>query len=148
MKILSRRFGALLLLLALPACKADEKPSTWEIIQGDAELTMSAALHPSTRATLATYASRTGEISIHDDSTTSGWIRIAAGDTVQLDGVVTKEGGDWFVTFDDLLPAEYEVITDGDFPDSFGLISTTVLNSDVTGDAVPEQHRIYWQFER
>jgi hypothetical protein len=145
---LSPRFGAFALMLALAGCKADEKPTTWEILEGSAELTMSAALHPTTRASLATYGSRTGGITIHADSTTTGWIRIAAGDTVQLDGVVTKEGNDWFITFDDLVPAEYEVITDGDFPDSFGLISTTILNSDVTGDAVPEQHRIYWQFER
>src|SRR6478736_378185 len=119
MPSLSRRTGALLLLLTLLACKADEKPSTWEIIQGDATLTMSAALTPETRVKLATYGSRTGAITIHDDSTTTGWIRIAAGDTVQLTGLVTKEGNDWFITFDDLAPAEYEVITDGDFPDSF-----------------------------
>ncbi len=137
-----------LLVLALAACKGDDPPSTWEIVHGTANLTVSAAVHPDTRASLASYPTRTGELTINDDSTTSGWIRIAAGDTVQLDGVVTHEGDEWLVTFEDLVPAEYQLLTDGDFPNTYGLLSTAVIYSDVTGDATAENHRIYWQFEK
>lgn len=135
-------------LLVAAGCEKDEQPSPWEIIHGTAALEMSAALHPTTHAQLATYPSRTGSLVIGDDSTTSGWIRVAAGDTVQLTGKVTKEGSGLIVTFDDLVPAEYEILTDGDFPDTYGLLSTSVLYADVTGDAVAENHRIYWQFSR
>jgi hypothetical protein len=145
-----RRPLALLLLVtaALGACETDDPPSQWEIIQGNAALELSAAVHPDTRASLATYPTRTGSLTIGEDSSTSGWIRIAAGDTVYLDGTVTREDGDLVFTFDDLVPAEYRVITRDDFPDTYALISTAIIYSDVTGSADPENHRIYWQFTR
>jgi hypothetical protein len=143
-----RTAAPLLLLAATLGCGKEDAPSQWEIIHGTATLTVSAAVHPDTRAALATYSSRTGTLTIAEDSTTSGWIRIAAGDTVFLAGTVVNDGGELIVTFDDLVPAEYTIITNGDFPDTYGLLSTTVLNSNVTGDASPEDHRIYWQFEK
>lgn len=148
--ISSRRAALPLLLsaLVLAGCETEDPPTPWEIIKGTAPLTISAAVHPTTRVSLATYPSRTGTLTIADDSTTSGWIRMAAGDTVFLTGAVVKEGSGWIVTFDDLVPAEYNIITSGDYPDTYGLVSTAILTSDVTGDAVAEQHRIYWQFER
>lgn len=140
---------ALLLVGAtLVGCGKDDPPSQWEIIHGTATLEFSAAVHPDTRAALATYPTRTGSLTIADDSVVSGWVRIAAGDTVDLVGVLTREGGETLITFDSLVPAEYTVITDGDFPDTYGLLSTSIIYSDVTGDAVAENHRTYWQFSR
>lgn len=134
------------LVLGLAACDKEDAPSQWEIIHGTATLELSAAVHPDSRAQLASYPSRTGSLTIADDSSTTGWIRIAAGDTVFLEGTLTREGGSTIITFNDLMPAEYTVITNGDFPDVYALLSTSVINSDVTGDAVPEPHRTYWQF--
>jgi len=145
----SRTLGAsLLLILALSSCKTEDLPTTWEIIHGTAELTISAAVHPDTRAPIVSYETRTGELTIKDDSTTEGWIKLAAGDTVDLVGQVTRDEGTWYVTFDDLLPAEYKIITNGEFAGVYGLVSTSVLTSNIVGDATPENYRVYWQFER
>ena len=135
-------------LFGTAGCKADDDPTAWEIIRGTAALAASAAVVPDTRVPLASYPSRTGSLTIGEDSSVTGWIRLAVGDTAFVTGTVAAEGGDLLMTLTGLTPGEYTIITDGAFPDTYGLLSTTILNSDVTGTADPELHRIYWQFER
>jgi hypothetical protein len=134
--------------LLLGSCKTDDPPTPWEIIHGSAALTGSADVVPDTRAPLATHPTRTGHLVVADDSTLSGVIRLTATDSAVVTGTVVEVGGGWVMTLNGLTPNEYTVITDGSFATTYGLVSTAIINSDVTGDAVPEQHRIYWQFER
>jgi hypothetical protein len=144
---MTKRSIALLLLastLTLDGCKSDDPPSAWEIIQGTASLTASKSLHPDSNTVLGDFPSRTGSLVVADDSTVTGWIRMAAGDTIHItDGIVTREG-DLLMTLPGLTPAEYTILTDGDFPGTYGLLSTSA----VTGGDVGALHKVYWQFER
>jgi hypothetical protein len=141
--------GLVALLALTLGCPAEEDPpSRWEIIQGTAVLTGSAAVVPDTRAPIVSYENRTGELVIGTDSTVTGWIKLSAGDTAHVTGVVVVDGADLVMTLTDLTPTEYTIFTNGSFPTTYGLVSTAILNSDVTGDGNPEQHRIYWEFER
>lgn len=139
--------GASLAIL-LAGCKTEDPPTPWEIIEGTAALTVSAAVHPTTRANIVSYPSRIGQLTIGEDSAVAGWIRLSIGDTVFVTGTVIADGGDLVMTLTGLTPTEYVVFTDASYPTTYGLVSTAILNSDVTGDGNPEQHRIYWQFER
>lgn len=142
----ARRFsaGTLLVVLLLGACKSEDPPSSWEIIHGTASLTASKALHPDSGTVLGDFPTRTGSLTVADDSTVTGWIKLAAGDTVFIaTGTVTNSGG-LVMTLPALTPAEYEVITDGDFPHTYGLLST----ASVSGGDVVAPHKVYWQFER
>lgn len=144
-----RSFRSAFVLVVLTAgCAAqDDKPSAWEILRGTAALTASKSLNPSTGAVLGDFPARTGELVVADDSTVTGWIRLAAGDTVFFEagtaGNVVNEGG-LVMTLPGLDPAEYTVITDGDFPDTYGLLST----ASVSGGDVAALHKVYWEFHR
>jgi len=70
------------------------------------------------------------------------------GDTAHLTGTVSSGGAGLVMTLSGITPGEYTVLTRSDFHSIYGLLSTAIINSDVTGDAVPEAHRIYWQFSR
>jgi len=130
--------------LTLAGCKTDDPPSAWEIIQGTAALTASKSLQPDSNTVLGDFPSRTGSLTVAEDSTVTGWIRLAAGDTVHITaGTVVNDGG-LVMTLPGLTPAEYKVLTKGDFPDTYGLLST----ASVTGGDVGALHKVYWQFER
>ncbi len=133
----------LLLLLTAGCAAQDDKPSAWEILRGTAALTASKSLHPSTGAVLGDFPARTGELVVADDSTVTGWIRLAAGDTAFVNGTVLDDGG-LVMTLDSLPPNEYAVITNGDFPDTYGLLST----ASVSGGDVVALHKVYWEFAR
>ena len=150
MKLLSAGCRVLggVVLFGIGGCKTEDPPSPWEIIEGTAALTLSAAVHPTTRDSIATYPSRVGQLTIGEDSAVAGWIRLAAGDTAFVTGTVIADGGDLVMTLTDLTPNEYVIFTSPSYPTTYGLVSTAILNSDVTGDGNPEQHRIYRQFER
>lgn len=139
--------AAIALLLFTAGCAAEEKPSAWEIVQGTGILAASMAVHPDTRAMIAQY-DRTGSITINPDSTISGQIALAPGSTANFTGLLTGSGSEFLVQLVGLNPDSYDVITSGDFPDTYALLSTAVINSDVTGDGIAEQHRIYWEFAR
>ena len=133
-----------LAFLLLGACAAEEKPSAWEIVRGTAQLQGSKSLTPARDSVLADFPTRTGQLVVGDDSTVTGWIRLAAGDTVHITaGSVVNDGG-LVMTLPELTPSEYAVITDGDFPDTYGLIST----SSVSGGDHPSLHLVYWEFAR
>jgi len=138
--------GLLLLAstLGLAACQKDDPPSQWEIIQGTAALTASKALQPDSNTVLGDFPSRTGSLTVAEDSTVTGWIRLAEGDTVHITaGTVVNDGG-LLMILPGLTPAEYKVLTKGDFPDTYGLLST----ASVTGGDAGALHKVYWQFER
>jgi len=135
-------------MLLLGSCKAEDSATPWEIIHGSATLTASADVVPDTHAPLASYPSRTGHLVVADDSTISGVIHLGASDSAVVTGTVVEVGNGWVMTLNGLTPNEYTLITDGQFATTYGLISTAIINSDVTGDLTPEEHRIYWQFER
>ena len=137
----------LIVLLASAGCKTEDPPTPWEIIHGTGNLVGSKALHPTTNAQIVDYPTRTGTLTVSGDSTISGAITLSVGNTVPFTGTVTKDG-DYFMTLTGLTPSEYRVLTDPDFPDTYALLSTSIINSDITGDAIPEQHRIYWEFQR
>ncbi len=147
MKVLSAGCWVLGAMLLVSGCKTEEKPSAWEIVKGTAILSASMAVNPDTRAMIAQY-DRTGSISINADSTISGQIALAPGLTANFTGLLTGSGSDLMVQLVGLNPDSYTVITSGDYPDTYALLSTAVFNTDVTGDGVPEQYRIYWQFQR
>ena len=144
----SRRSRTLLFLLFAAGCAAqDDKPSAWEIVHGTASLTASKSLHPSTGAVLGEFPTRTGQLVVGDDSTVTGWIKLAAGDTVHITtGTIVNDGG-LVMTLPELSPdepVEYTVLTSGDFPDTYGLIST----ASVSGGDVGALHKVYWEFSR
>lgn len=125
-------------------CKSqDDAPTPWEIVHGTAALTASKSLDPVTGAVLGNFATRTGSLSVTDDSTVTGWIKLAAGDTAFVTGTVVNDGG-LVMTLTGLTPVEYEVITDGSFPNTYGLLSTAT----VTGGDVVGAHKVYWEFQR
>ena len=140
--------SALIAALFVTACKTEDSATPWEIMHGSASLTGSAAVVPDTRAPLASYPSRTGHLVVADDSTVAGVIHLSVSDSAVVTGTVVEVGSGWVMTLNGLTPSEYTVITDGQFATTYGLVSTAIINSDVTGDLTPEQHRIYWQFER
>ena len=141
------RVAVAISLFGTAGCKADDEPTAWEILQGTAILAASKAVNPDTRVMIAEY-DRTGSITINADSTVSGQIALAPGLTANFTGLLTGGGSTWLVQLVGLNPEWYSVLTSGDYPDTYAFLSTAVFNSDVTGDGIPEQHRIYWQFER
>ena len=149
MKVLSAGCWVLGGMLLVSGCKTEDNSATpWEILHGTSALTASAAVVPDTRALIVSYPARTGRLTVADDSTVSGVIHIGATDSAVVTGTVVEVGSGWVMTLNGLSPSEYTVITDGQFATTYGLISTAIINSDVTLDGNPELHRIYWQFER
>ena len=143
------RAGVLLLLVTSAGCKTEDNSATpWEIMHGSATLTASAAVVPDTRSPLASYPTRTGHLVVADDSTVSGVIHLTVTDSAVVTGTLVEVGSGWVMTLNGLTPSEYTVLTNAGFATTYGLVSTAIINSDVTGDLTPEQHRIYWQFER
>jgi hypothetical protein len=144
MKMLSAGYWVLGAALLASGCKTDDPATPWEIIRGTASLVASKSLHPTTGAVLGDFPTRTGSLTVAADSTVTGWIRLAAGDTVFFTaGVVANDAG-LVMTLPGLVPAEYTVITDGDFPDTYGLLST----ASVTDGDVAALHKVYWEFAR
>lgn len=140
--------GALVIaLLGSAGCKTEDPPSAWEIVQGTGILAASKAVHPDTRAMIVEYE-RTGYITVDADSTIVGQIALAPGSTADFTGLLTGSGSNFLVQLTGLNPDSYDVLTSGDFPDTYALLSTAVFNSDVTGDGIAEQHRIYWEFQK
>ena len=142
------RTAALALLVFLGGCAQDDRPSAWEIVRGTADLVASKSLHPTTGAVLGDFPTRTGRLVVADDSTVTGWIKMAAtGDSIQiLTGTVVNNGG-LVMTLPELgpgEPTEYEIIANGDFPDTYGLLST----ASVTGGDAVALHKVYWEFHR
>lgn len=138
---------ALAFLLVLGACAAEDPPSEWEIVQGTAILTASKAVNSVSGATIVDY-DRTGTITIHPDSTISGQIALAPGQTANFTGLLTGSGSSLLVQLTDLNPGSYSVLTSGKYPDTYALVSTAEITSDVTGDGIAEKHRVYWQFQK
>ena len=135
---------AIMLLLLTAGCAAQEdKPSAWEIVRGTAALTLSRSLHPTTGAILADFPTRTGQLVVADDSTVTGWIKMAAGDTVHIVAGTVAFDSVLVMVLPELSPVEYEILTSGDFPDTYGLRSTAT----VSGGDVSAPHKVYWQFE-
>ncbi|HVX88219.1 MAG TPA: hypothetical protein VG940_04770 [Gemmatimonadales bacterium] len=143
----SLRRACLLVLLTAGCAAREEQPSAWEIVHGTAQLSASKSLDPSTGAVLGDFPTRTGSLTVAADSTVTGWIKLAAGDTVFFAdgtaGSVVNDGG-LVMVLPGLTPSEYAVITDGDFPDTYGLLST----SSVSGGDVVALHKVYWEFAR
>jgi hypothetical protein len=137
----------LVMLLGAVACKTEDPSTPWEIIHGTGTLVGSKALHPTTNAQIVDYPTRTGTLTVSGDSTISGAITLSVGNTVPFTGTVTNDG-ELIMTLTGFTPTEYRVLTDPDFPETYALLSTSIINSDITGDAIPEQHRIYWEFQR
>ncbi|MEP6745019.1 MAG: hypothetical protein ABJB33_05940 [Gemmatimonadota bacterium] len=125
-------------------CKSqDDAPTPWEIVQGTAALAASKALDPTTGGVLGDFPTRTGSLTVADDSSVTGWIRLVAGDTTFINGNVVNDGG-LVMTLTGLTPVEYAIITDGGFPTTYALLSTaTVSGGDVVG-----AHKVYWEFHR
>jgi hypothetical protein len=135
--------------LLAAGCKTDDNRATpWEIIHGTATLTASAEVVPDTRAPLVSHPTRTGHLTVADDSTVTGVIHLGASDSAVVTGTVVEVGGDWVMTLNGLTPSEYTLITDGSFATTYGLLSTAILTANITGDPATEQYRVYWQFER
>ena len=145
--MVARRLGLAALLLAGACAAQEERPSAWEIVRGTAALAASKSLHPSTGAVLGDFPTRTGQLVVADDSTVTGWIKLAAGDTVFITaGTVVSDGG-LVMTLPEMAPdepTEYAVVTDGDFPDTYGILST----ASVTDGDVAALHKVYWEFHK
>ncbi|MBW8771866.1 MAG: hypothetical protein JF590_01010 [Gemmatimonadetes bacterium] len=148
MKALSAGYWVLGATILLAGCKSADDPATpWEIIHGTASLTASKAVAPTTHAEIVNYTGRSGKLTVADDSTVTGWRKIGA-DSAAVTGTVTFIGDSAVMTLTGLAPGEYAVITNGDFPTTYGLVSTAILTADITGDPATEQYRVYWQFDR
>ena len=144
MRVLTAGCWVLGAVLLASGCKTDDPPSAWEIVRGTASLVASKSLHPTTGTVLADFPTRTGSLTVASDSSVTGWIKLAAGDTVFFTAGVVTNDADLVMTLPGLVPAEYTVITDGDFPDTYGLLST----ASVTDGDVAALHKVYWEFQR
>lgn len=135
-------------VVVVAGCKADAPPTPWEIIGGTASLADSKAVTPTSIEQIVDYPTRTGSITVASDSSVTGWIKFSAADSESFTGTVSAVGDSLIMTLTGLTPSEYAVGTSPDFVDTYALLSTAVINSDVTGDGTPEQHRLYWEFHR
>lgn len=142
--------GAAFLLTALLGCStpADDRGTPWETLHGTAALASSKAVDPSTRAEIVNYTGRSGTLTVADDSTVTGRIKLSASDSVDLTGVLTFIGDSAVMTLTGVTPGEYAVITSPNFPDTYALLSTAILTANITGDPATEQYRVYWEFHR
>ena len=135
--------------LVLTGCKTDSKNATpWEVIHGSSVLAASKALDPATHAEIVNYTGRSGELTVADDSTVTGWRKLGPADSVAVTGTVAFIGDSAVMTLTGVTPGEYAVLTSPDFPDTYALLSTAILTADITGDPTPEQYRVYWEFHR
>ena len=136
-----------IVLVAIGGCKTEDPPTPWAIIRGTASLADSKAVTPTTIEQIVDYPTRTGAITVASDSSVTGWIKLTAADSAQtFTGSVVAVGDSLVMTLTGLTPGEYAVRTSPEFGDTYALLSTAIINSDVTGDATPEQHRLYWEF--
>lgn len=138
------RTAALALLVFLGGCAPEDRPSAWEIVRGTAALTASKSLHPTTGDELGDFPTRTGQLVVAEDSTVTGWIKMASGDTVHIVAGTVAFDSVLVMVLPELTPVEYEILTNGDFPDTYGLLST----GSVTGGDVAALHKVYWEFHR
>jgi hypothetical protein len=136
-------------VVGLVGCGTTTPSATpWEIIHGTSTLALSKALTPVTHTEIVNYTGRTGKLTVADDSTITGWRKLNAGDSAAVTGTVTFIGDSVVMTLTGVTPSEYTVLTSPSFPSTYALLSTAILNTDITGDGTPEQYRVYWEFHR
>lgn len=147
-----RRIGVrgLLWVVVVAGCKATEPSATpWEVVHGTSTVTASRAVDTASYATIAVLSGRSGSITVADDSSLTGWFKFAPGDSEHaFTGAVTFGTGGGTVTLTGVSPWKYRLITLNDFPDTYGLVSDTVLTANLVGDSGLEHYRLYWELHR
>lgn len=135
--------------LIATGCKTDPVPTPYEIVHGTASLAASKAVDDSQFTQLVAYSGRSGSLTVADDSTLSGWFKLSPADSQHhFTGSVTFGPGDPIMALSGVTPWKYRVATSPDFPDTYALISDTVLTADLVGDATLEKYRLYWEFHK
>lgn len=135
--------------LLLAGCKADDPATPWEIVHGTATLAASKAVDTATYSQIFAYTGRSGSITVADDSIITGWIKFSPADSQHhFTGTLSLSAGDPLMTFSGIDPWKYRLLTSSAFPDTYGLVSDTVLTADLVGDATPEHYRVYWEFHK
>ena len=134
----------------LVGCKTEDNSATpWEILHGTSSLAASKAVSDTTFLEFVSYSGRSGVLTVGDDSTIHGWIRYTPADSQhQFTGTVRFGTGDPIMALAGVMPWKYRVITSPGFPDTYAVISDTVLTANLVGDAALEKYRLYWEFHR
>ena len=150
MKVLSAGCWVLGVALLAAGCETDANSATpWEIVHGTSSLAASKAVDDTTFSEFVSYSGRSGVLTVVDDSTIRGWIRYSPADSQHhFTGTVSFGTGDPIMALAGVMPWKYRVITSPDFPDTYALISDTVLTANLVGDAALEKYRLYWEFQR
>lgn len=146
----ARSAGCWVLVALTAGCNATEPSTTpWDILRGTSTVAVSKGVDTASYAEIVTLTGRSGSITIADDSTVTGWFKDSASDAQHhFTGSISFGGGGVMMSLTGYSPWKYRVITSGDFPDTYGLVSDTVLTADLVGDAGPEHYRLYWELHR
>lgn len=148
MRVLSA--GCWVLVALTAGCKGTEPSATpWEILHGTSTVAVSKAVDTATYAEIVTLTGRSGSITVADDSTLSGWFKLSPADSQHhFTGSVSFGGGGATMSLTGFSPWKYRVITSSGFPDTYGLVSDTVLTANLVGDGALEHYRLYWELHR
>jgi hypothetical protein len=134
--------------LVLSGCKADDPPTTWEIVHGTATLAAAKAIAESSFTEIVALSGRSGSLTVADDTTLSGWYRLSPADSQHhFTGTLTL-GPDPIMALSGVTPWQYHLLTNPDFADTYALVSDTVLTANLVGDATLERYRLYWEFHK
>lgn len=147
---IARGAGCWVMVALVAGCKTTEPSATpWEVLHGTSVVTDSKAVDTATYAEIVTLTGRSGSITVADDSTLTGWFEDSAGDSQHhFTGSVSFGADGVTMSLTGFSPWKYRVITSGSFPDTYGLVSDTVLATDLVGDAGLERYRLYWELHR
>ena len=136
--------------MLLAGCKATDTSATpWEIVHGTSAVSVSKAVDTASYAEIVTLSGRSGSITVADDSTVAGWFKDSASDSLHhFTGTLSFGGGGVTMSLSGYTPWKYRVITSSSFPNTYGLVSDTVLTANLVGDAGLEHYRLYWELQR
>ena len=134
---------------ALAGCKATDTSATpWEIVHGTSTIAAAKAVDTATYAQIVAFTGAGGTITVADDSSLTGWFKLAAADSQDHFTGSVSFGDSARMALSGITPWKYRLITSSAYPNTYGLVSDTVLTANLVGDAGLEHYRLYWELQR
>ena len=135
--------------IAVAGCKATDTSATpWEIVHGTSTVSAVKAVDTASYAQIVAFTGGGGSITVADDSSLSGWFKLAAADSQHHFTGSVSFGDSATMALSGITPWKYRLITSSAYPTTYGLVSDTVLTADLVGDAGLEHYRLYWELHR
>ena len=135
--------------LAVAGCKAtDTSATSWEIVHGTSTVVAAKAVDTATYAQIVAFTGAGGTITVADDSSLAGSFKLAAADSQDHFTGSVSFGDSALMALSGITPWKYRLITSSAYPDTYGLVSDTVLTKDLVGDSGLEHYRLYWELHR